>query len=382
MKRYIVAACIFLLVLLCGQDMYAKETLTMETQELMEEMDFSDISNFLKREKTVEKISFEDIVHMLMGEGESFSYETVGEYLKEILIGGIAENKALFLELLVVTLAFSIVKNFAGSFSNSYISEICFLVCYCFMMILLLQSFSILNETVLQTTESLVGFMKVFIPTYCMAISFSLNLNSSAAAYSMTFGVIYIVEWLIHNFLIPLVQIYVIIEFMNHLMDGQRFKKLAELICDLVKNLLKITVSVIFGINIIQGLIAPAMDRLTGNTVAKTLQMIPGIGNVMSGMGQIFLSSGLVIKNCVGAAALIILVLLCAVPYVKVAFLAGMYKMLAAVLEPVADKRLLGGMNGVSVGGMLYLKILGTCIMLFFLTIALTSAATNFTAGG
>lgn len=102
----------------------------------------------------------------------------------------------------------------------------------------------------------------------------------------------------------------------------------------------------------------------------------------MNGMGQIFLSSGLVIKNGIGAAALIVLVLLCAVPFLKMACLAVLYRILAAVLEPVADKRISGGMNGVANGGMLYLKILSTCLMLFFLTIALSSAATNLNFGG
>ena len=117
------------------------------------------------------------------------------------------------------------------------------------------------------------------------------------------------------------------------------------------------------------------MDRLAGNTIAKTIQMVPGLGNVVDGMGQIFISSGLVIKNSVGVAALVILVLICAVPFLKMAFLAVLYKFLAAVLEPIADKRLSGGMNGIANGGMLYLRILGTCLMLFFLTIALTAAA-------
>lgn len=377
MKKWMIAViCIFFLF----SD--AKDVYAMESQEIMEEMDFSDISNFLKENETMEKLNFEDILRALMGEGDGFSYETIGACIKDIFVAGIKENKTLFLELLVVALAFSILKNFSKSFSNAHVSEISFLVCYCFMMILLLKSFSVLNETVLQTTELLVNFMKVFVPTYCMAISFSLNLNSSAATYSMIFGVIYLVEWLIHNFLIPMVQIYVIVEFLNHLVGESRFRKLAEMISDLIKFLLKTAVSVIFGINIIQGLIAPAMDRLTGNTVAKTIQMIPGIGNVMSGMGQIFLSSGLVIKNCIGAAALIILVLICAVPYLKMACLAMLYKFLTAVLEPVADKRMLGGLSGVAEGGMLYLKILSTCMMLFFLTIALSSAATNLTAGG
>lgn len=374
MKRFIFGSLVFCLFLFCTKPVQAKTV-----EEMMGDLDFSEITDFLEDSNEV-SVSFEEIIRALL-EGTEIPYEKLGDYGKDLLFCSLIENRNLILRLLVVSLAFSILKNYAKSFSDSYVSEISFFLCYCFMMVLLLQSFSVMNETVTDTTTDMVDFMKVLIPTYCSAISFSLNLNTSAATYSMIFTAIYLVEWMIRYLLLPMVQIYIMMEFLNHLMEEARFKKLSELIANGVKALLKAAVSFVLGINVIQGLIAPAMDRLAGNSITKTIQMVPGLGNVVSGMGQIFLSSGLVIKNCIGAAALIILVILCAVPFLKMAILAVLYKFLAAVLEPVADKRLSGGMNGIANGGMLYLKILSTCLMLFFLTIALSSAATGLGGG-
>lgn len=372
MKRRIKKICfgigIFLLILLCEVSVKASSV-----EELIGEMDFSEISGFLEEQEEV-PISFEEMVQAIL-KGNDVPYENLGDYIKDLFLSGYAENQKLVLRLLVVSLAFSILKNYARHVSGSYVSEIAFFLCYCFMMILLLHSFSEMNQTVLNTTENLTGFMKVWIPVYCTAISFTMNISSSAAAYSLIFTAVYLVEWMIRYFLAPLVQIYIMIEFLNHLMEEERFRRLSELIADAVRFLLKTAVTFILGINIIQGMIAPAMDRLAGNTIAKTIQMVPGLGNVVNGMGQIFISSGLVIKNSVGVAALVVLVFICAVPLLKMAFLAVLYKFLAAVLEPIADKRLSGGMNGIANGGMLYLRIMGTCLTLFFLTIALTAAA-------
>lgn len=375
MKRWIIMVLVFCFVFFSGKTIQATTP-----EEVMGEMDFSDITDFLEETEEV-PVTFEEIMKALLGGGE-IPYEKLGEYFKDLLLSGFEENKDLVLRLLVISLAFSLLKNYAKSFGNSYVSEISFFLCYCFMMVLLLQSFATMNETVIHTTENMVTFMKVLIPTYCGAISLSLNLNASAATYTMIFIAIFLVEWMIRYLLVPLVQIYIMMEFLNHLMEEDRFRKLSELVASAVKVLLKASVSFVLGINIIQGLIAPAMDRLAGNTITKTLQMVPGIGNVVNGMGQIFLSSGLVIKNCIGAAALVILVILCGVPFLKMAFLAVLYKFLAAVLEPVSDKRLSAGMNGIANGGMLYLKILSTCLMMFFLTIALSSAATGLGGGG
>ncbi len=370
MKRFTVAA-VFLLMLFWADTVRAEST-----KELLDELDFSEISDFLDETDEV-PVSFEEVVEALLGGGE-IPYEKVGDYIKGLLWSGFAQNKKLVAMLFAVSLAFSVLKNYARNFAGSYVSEISFFMCYSFMMALLLKSFSVMQSMVLETTENMATFMKLLAPTYCMAISCSFHVNSSAAVYSLIFTAIYLVEWLIRYLLVPLVQVYAMLEFLNHLMEEERFGRLSDLIAGLVRTLLKGAVTFVLGINIIQGLIAPAMDRLTENTVARTMQMVPGIGNVMSNMGQIFLSSALVIKNCVGAAALVILVILCLAPLCRMFFLALLYKFLAAALEPVSDKRLSGGMNGIANSGMLYLKILNTCLAMFFLAIALSSAATGF----
>ncbi len=300
-------------LLFSGNAVYAAET-----QELFSGMDFSELSEFLEENGDV-PVTFEEVVEALLGGGE-VPYKKIGDYLKDLVFLGFAENQKLALMLLVVSLAFSILKSYAKNFSSSYLSEICFLLCYSFMMVLLLKSFSVMHETVLGTSETMVTFMKLLVPTYCMAISCTLSISSSAAAYTLIFTAIYLVEWLIRYLLVPLVEVYVMLEFLNHLMEEERFRRLSGLIADAVRLVLKGSIAFILGINIIQGMIAPAMDRLTGNTVARTIQMVPGIGNVVSNVGQIFLSSALVIKNCVGAAALIILLLLCVIPFCKLFF--------------------------------------------------------------
>lgn len=42
------------------------------------------------------------------------------------------------------------------------------------------------------------------------------------------------------------------------------------------------------------------------------------------------------------------------------------YKVAAAVVEPVADKRIAGCLKGMAQGRMLYLKLMGYCVMLIF----------------
>lgn len=108
------------------------------------------------------------------------------------------------------------------------------------------------------------------------------------------------------------------------------------------------------------------------------MAMIPGIGNTVNGVSELLLGSGIMIRNCVGAAGLIVLIILVAVPMVQAGCMVLFYKIVAAVVEPVADKRIAGCLKGMAQGGMLYLKLMGYCVILIFLTIALTVASSGF----
>ena len=68
--------------------------------------------------------------------------------------------------------------------------------------------------------------------------------------------------------------------------------------------------------------------------------MIPGIGQGASAVTKLLVGSGVLIKNTIGAAAMVILMALIAMPVLKLAVLLVMYQCVAAVMEPVCDKRL------------------------------------------
>ena len=95
-------------------------------------------------------------------------------------------------------------------------------------------------------------------------------------------------------------------------------------------------------------------------------------------MTELLLGAGIVVKSCVGAAGLIVLILISLIPLLKALCLAFFYKLAAAVTEPVTDKRICGCLKGMANGGILYVKLLGYCVLLFFVTIALTAAASGF----
>ena len=346
--------------------------------ELAEEIDFSGLDSFLE-ENGEEEISFSDLV-------ESFLTDTTGEekvgMVMEVimteLFREIDKNRELLLEIVLLAITFSILKNFTGAFGASYVSELCFLLVYCVLALMLLQSMQALREIVSQAVTQSVDFMKMLVPAFCVSMIFSSNLSSSAGFYQIAFLIIYLVEWIFLNLLLPLIHIYVLLVLFNHFMEEERFLNLTELFRELIMKGIHLAVMIVMGLNVVQNLISPAKDRMTQGMFGRAASVIPGVGNAVSGMGEVLLGAGIVVKNCVGAAGVVMLVMIGMVPFLKVGCLALFYRVAAAATEPVTDKRISGCLKGMAEGASLYLKLLGYCFTLLFLTIGLTTAATSF----
>lgn len=349
----------------------------------MDEMDFTDLDAILEEElfpKQREEVRFSELVEELLTEGiGGFDGSLIAGWIKDALFYETQTNRKLLVEVVVLAIGFSVLKHFSAAFKQAYISDICFLLVYAILAVLLLQSFEVYSGIASEALNKSVDFMKSLVPTFCISMVFSAGVETSAGFYQMAFLVIYLVQWMFLKILMPLIHMYVLLELFNHFFEDEKFGNLTELLKGVVNWGLKSASVAVLGLNVVQGLISPAKDRLMNGTVSKAAAIIPGVGNVLSGMGELMLGSGILIKNCVGVAALLILIAIAMMPVLKILVLSLLYKLAAVVVEPAADKRIAGCLNGMAEGGALYLKLVLYCVVLLFLTIALTTMASGFT---
>lgn len=362
----------------------AAETVEKEEDYLeywQKELDFTELDEFSETElffNEREPVRFSDLVDLLLLEGVAdFDYTMIITWIKDALFYEIEVNRKILLEVVVLAIIFSVLKNFSGAFKQAYIAEISFFVVYSIFAILLLQSFKIYADIAGEALNQSVDFMKALVPTFCISMVFSAGAGTSASFYQMAFLIIYLIQWLFLKIFLPLIHGYALLVLFNHFFEDEKFGNLTELLKSIINWGLKSSGVLVVGINVVQGLIAPAKDRLVGGTVQKAVMLIPGVGNVMNSIGEMLLGSGILIKNCVGVAALILLIALAVMPIIKILCISVFYKLAAVAVEPVADKRIAGCLKGMAEGGILYLKLVIYCVALLFVTIALTTAASG-----
>lgn len=341
------------------------------------ELDFSDIDAALGQQENTQGLDFQGLVQKLIN-GEPIDKKGLLKEIFHMVFGEIAAFRSTLVQIVLLVVVFAILNNFADVFENPAVTEISFYMVYMLLLVLLMKSFFILRDVSVDVIGDMMVFLKVLIPTFTMSMAFSGQITTAAGFYDMTFLLIYGLEWVIQYLVVPAVQIYMVLELMNYLTEEELLSKMTDLLKSGVAWVLKLLFTIVVGINVVQNLLTPVIDTFKAGILAKTAGMLPGLGASINAVTEIMVGSGIIIKNGIGIAAIAALLALCAGPLVKVGVMTFLYKILAAMIQPISDKRMIGCISSAGESGRLLGKAVVTTVVMFLVTIAMVTAATTF----
>lgn len=363
-----------------GEQLSDEESDELQTQvedALLGEFDFNEIENSLDSMFPDDKIRFGDVVSALISGNIEETGNMILAFLEDQISYEFRYNRHNLVYVLLVALIAAVFTNFSGAFQNRQISDISFYVLYMLLITLCLTAFRTAMSGMEERLGSLVEFMRVLCPSYFLAVAFASGSVTALFFYNVILFLIYVVELLIVRFLLPVVNIYIMVRVMGNLTGEDFLSEFAELLRKLVSWVLKTLLACVIGINVVQGLLAPAIDTLKRSALTRTAEALPWVGNVMGGVTEVVLGTAVLIKNGIGMAGAVIAVAVCAVPLIQMLIMAFMYKLASALVQPVSDKRITGCISGISEGYEMLVQILFSVGVLFLLTIAVVAASTS-----
>ncbi len=346
-------------------------------EAILSEFDFDEIERSLREMFPEEKIEFGDVVTALMSGDAEEAGGVLLAFLSDVVSYEFRYNWHNLVYILLIAIAAAVFSNFSGAFQNRQISDISFYVLYMLLITLCLTSFQTAAQGLEGRLDSVVEFMRVLCPSYFLAVAFASGSVTSIFFYNVILMLIYVVELVILRFVLPVIHIYIMIRVLGNLTGEDFLSESAELIHKVVAWILKTLLACVIGINVVQGLLAPAIDTLKRSALTRTAEALPWVGNAMGGAAEIFLGTAVLIKNGIGMAGAVIAVLICLGPIIQLALMALMYKVAAALVQPVSDKRITACISGVSEGYELLVRVIFTVGLLFLLTIAVVAASTS-----
>ena len=343
------------------------------------EEEWKELDRFLEEELEVEgeDIRFSGVVKDLM-RGHT---ESIGKWiitaLRTVLFRETLHVSRLAGQLLALGMVGAVFTGFSDLFSGGQISEtgffLTYLMAFCVMAASFFESIAITCEVL----ERQVAFMKALIPSYFLAVAWSGASMTSAAWYEVVLLLISAVQWLYWKLLIPLIRVYVLLAMAGHMAREDMLSRMTELLKSGVAWGTRALIGVVLGFQLVQGMVLPYADAAKMTGVQKLLQVIPGVGQGAGAVSKMLLGSGVLIKNTMGAAAVVILLILSLLPIVKLAVLVFLHRSVAAIIQPIADKRLVACISSVAEGQKLLLMLVCSALCLFVITIALICSGTN-----
>ena len=380
MKRRIIL--FFFVLMLIGIPVYAKEPEKSEVQKkaedtLLEEFDFSGVNKALQDIMPEKKVDFGATVMKILNGEEELSADLLVKLLEDSFFYEFRNGREGLIHILLLAIIAAVFTNFSGVLKNGQIGAMGFYVLYMLLIAIALSSFQVVVDSAAAGIEKLIIFMRALGPVYFLSVAVAAGSSTSIVFYNLVLFLIYIVELLVLNFLIPLLHIYMVVKMLNYISTEEYLSKLAELIEFLVNWISKTLLTAVIGLNLIQGLITPAVDSLKRGALSKSVEALPAIGDAIGGVTEVLLGTAVLMKNGIGVAGAIICILICAIPALQILAMTFLYKLVAALIQPVSDKRIVGCISAVGEGSRMLLKIVFMTGVLFLLTIAIVAATTT-----
>ena len=353
-------------------DIYAGETGDSAT-----EIDFSEWEEAIKESGILEEdIDIEEIFSLL-SQGKT---KEVGKKLitgvKNILFGEIGKQKEILVSLFFLLLIAGIFQTLTQSFQNGLTSQTGFYVTYLLIFSLSFSAFYASCQVVLTVLEQMIGFMKVVVPVYCLFVALSSGQEVGSGMYELLFLVLFGLEWLIKNIIFPVIKIYVVFSMLKELSEELKLERLCNMLKNVIQWILKAVMVFVLGLSTVQNMILPTVEGVKYLAVQKSIKALPA-GEAALAAGNFLTGSAVVIKNSIGITAMILLLFLLLIPFVKIGTMLLGFMGLGAVMEPICQKGLIQVLESVASGGILLWKMISTVVVIFLVSICMITFATN-----
>lgn len=347
MKKIIL---IFILVLMIPTPVLAEteEEIMQTTEEKF------NINEFIKEADKYSGDFFADInIKDMFNEAMQGKINNQTLFKKIIKLFGQEVNTSLkvLISILVIIVIHGILKSITDSIDNSNVSQIIYFVQYILIVTLIMSNFTGIIKLVKETANNLVGFINVLFPLLLTLMVYTGNITTSTILEPIILFISNFIGNIIVDVLIPIVLIIVVFSITSKVSEKIQIEKISKFLKSGVIWFLGIVLTVFVGIVSLEGTLSSSIDGITAKTAKATVStVIPVVGKVLGDVVDSVLGCGVILKNTIGFIGVIVVVGICIIPILKLGTLSIIYSLASAVIQPIADEKivkLLEEMSGV-----------------------------------
>ena len=201
----------------------------MEAGTFLDQFDFTKIEEILNQCGLGDRLSFSGLVGTIVRGNWVELKEMLQSYFGQVFLGDLVYNREILVQAMAAAVFSAVFTTFSSVFRNSQIAENGFVVSYLFLVSLVIASVILSVGIASDVLQTLLTFMRAFIPAFSLALTFTTG-SGGALVYDQTiFMICYGVEYGMNLFVIPLVEMNVLLCITNHISKDGLLEKLEGL---------------------------------------------------------------------------------------------------------------------------------------------------------
>jgi len=316
----------------------------------------------------------------LMPGGDGLSFSDIANGLLHFLLGEVVVNGKLLAMIVILTVFSIVLETVQSAFEKTTVSKIAYAITYLVVVVIAINSFYIAVQYAKDAISGMIHFMMAMMPLVLTMLASMGNVATVSIMHPLIVFMIHTVGNLVFFFIFPLLFFSAVLHIVSSLTDKYKVTQLATLLRNVAIGTLTVALTVFLGVISVQGATGSIADGVTLKTAKYVAgNFVPVVGRMFSETTDTVLSASLLMKNAVGIAGVVIVVLLAAFPAIKILALSFIYSLAAALLQPLGDSPVIGCLQTIGKSMIFVFAALATVSLMFFLAITILIAAGNAT---
>ncbi len=325
-------------------------------------------------EKIVPGFSVDEILVSLAKGENIFSIREICARGINLLTSEVRSTVKIMIIILALSIMCTYLVNLQSGFGAESMGQTAFFTCYAIISGIGAAAFFEVVKCGQTVIENIAVFMRSLVPVVLACLVSAGAVISATAFEAVLMTVIEITEWIIETIFLPILMVSAALNIVNNMSERLNSEKLVQTMNKTVKWGLGILLTLFVGITGLQGIASGSADGLTVKvTRFAAANLIPIVGGILSETVETVMNCSVVIKNAVGITGIIIVVLVSAVPIIKTAACLILFRISAAIIQPISDKRIVKCISEFadSVSCVLSIMVAVTIMFIIILTITI-----------
>ncbi|QPA30013.1 stage III sporulation protein AE [Thermaerobacillus caldiproteolyticus] len=318
-------------------------------------------------------------VQFLNGEKELSLKEWLVAFLKFIFYE-LQTNGKLLGTLILLTVFSMFLQSLQNAFEQQSVSKVAYAVVYMVLIIIALNSFRLAMNYALEAIQTMSHFMIALIPLLLALLASSGGLISAAFFHPIILFLMNTTGMVVEHVTLPLLFLAALLSIVSTMSEHYKVTQLADLFTKVAMGTLGVILTIFLGVMSVKGTTSAVADGIALRTAKfVTGNFVPVVGKMFTDATDTVVTASMLLKNTVGIVGVAILLIIAAFPALKIFIIAFIYKLSAAVLQPLGGGPVISCLSIISKSITYIFAALAIVSLMFFLSLTIIITAGNIT---